>query len=277
MRRLLVAGFGDIARRAAPRLAKRFELQPLLRAQGFDLDRPDSLVFGDVDALLHLAPPPSGGTQDPRTAHLLAALEKCAATPSRVVYVSTSGVYGDCAGAWVDEARPLNPQTERARRRADAEAQLARWCERHGTALVILRTPGIYAPDRLPLDRLRAGVPALVPRDDVYTSHIHADDLARTVARALEDDAPAGTFNACDDTELKMGDWLDVVADYAALPRPRRIGRDAAARSISPSLLSFMGESRRLVNRKLKEVLGVRLQFPTVHEGLRHESALGIH
>jgi nucleoside-diphosphate-sugar epimerase len=277
MRRLLVAGFGDIARRAAPQLAKRFELQPLLRAQGFDLDRPDSLVFGEVDALLHLAPPPSGGTQDPRTTHLLAALEKCTASPARVVYVSTSGVYGDCAGAWVDEARPINPQTERARRRADAEAQLARWCGRRGAALVILRAPGIYAKDRLPVERLRAGVPALAPQDDVYTSHIHAEDLARTVVRALEDDAPAGTFNACDDTELKMGDWLDVVADYAALPRPRRIRRDAAAQSISPSLLSFMAESRRLVNLKLKETLGVRLQFPTVHEGLRHESALGIH
>ena len=277
MKRLLIAGFGDVARRALPRLALRFRVQPLIRAEGNDLDRPDSLVVERPDAVLHLAPPPSNGVQDPRTANLLAALERCGARPARIVYVSTTGVYGDCAGARIDESRPVAPQTDRGRRRVDAEAQLRRWCEEHGSALVVLRTPGIYALDRLPLERLRSGVPALVTRDDVYTNHIHADDLAGALLRALDEDAPAGIFNACDDTELKMADWLDLVADHAGLPRPRRITREVAAQCISASLLSFMGESRRLVNRKLKEVLGVRLQFPTVHEGLRHESALGIH
>jgi nucleoside-diphosphate-sugar epimerase len=277
MKRLLIAGFGDVARRALPRLAVRFRVKPLIRAEGCDLDRPDSLALEKPDALLHLAPPPSTGVRDPRTANLLAALERCGARPARVVYVSTSGVYGDCAGARIDESQPVAPKTDRARRRLDAEVQLGLWCERHGAALVILRAPGIYAADRLPLERLRSEMPVLTSRDDVYTNHIHAEDLARAVVRALEDDAPAGVFNACDDSELKMADWLDLVADHAGLPRPPRIPREAAAQYVSASLLSFMGESRRLVNRKLKEVLGVRLQFPTVHEGLRHESALGIH
>lgn len=277
MKRLLIAGFGDVARRALPRLAMRFMVKPLIRAEGCDLDRPDTLVLGNPDAVLHLAPPPSTGARDPRTANLIASLEGCGARPARVVYVSTSGVYGDCAGARIDESRPVAPQTDRARRRVDAEAQLSRWCERRGAALVVLRAPGIYATDRLPLERLRSGVPVLVAPDDVYTNHIHADDLARAVVRALDDDAPAGVFNACDDTELKMADWLDLVADHAGLPRPPRVTREASATCIPASLLSFMGESRRLVNRKLKEVLGVRLQFPTVHQGLRHESALGIH
>jgi len=277
MKRLLIAGFGDIARRALPRLAMRFEVKPLIRAEGCDLDRPRSLALEKPDAVVHLAPPPSTGARDPRTANLLDALDSCGARPARFVYVSTSGVYGDCAGARIDESRPVAPRTDRARRRVDAEAQLSRWCERHGAALVILRAPGIYAPERLPLERLRSGVPVLISPDDVYTNHVHAEDLARAVVRALEDDAPAGIFNACDDTELKMADWLDLVADYAGLPRPRRVTREASATCIPASLLSFMGESRRLVNRKLKEVLGVRLQFPTVHEGLGHESALGIH
>lgn len=277
MKHLLVAGFGDIARRALPLLATRFHVTALARAQGFDLDRPDSLALPQADALLHLAPPPSAGSADSRTTNLLVALEKCGAPPERVVYVSTSGVYGDCGGARVDESRPIAPRTDRGLRRADAEAQLRRWCALRAVALVVLRVPGIYAMDRLPLERLRAGVPALVPEDDVYTNHVHADDLARIAGRALEPDAPAGTFNASDDTELKAGDWFDVVADHAGLPRPPRIRREAARERIAPEHLSFLAESRRLVNRRLKEVLGARLRYATVHEGLKRESAVGIH
>src|SRR5205823_7806824 len=112
------------------------------------------------------------------------------------------GVYGDCAGERVAETRRVNPQTPRARRRADAERQLTQWCAARGATLIILRVPGIYAPDRLPLERLRARVPVLRREDDVYTSHVHADDLAAVVARALESDAPEGIYNAADDTDL---------------------------------------------------------------------------
>lgn len=270
MKRLLVAGFGDIARRALPLLAPRVEVRALSRRHGLDLDRPESLAPAAAwaDALLHCAPPPPSGEADPRTANLLAALERGRILPGRVVYVSTSGVYGDCAGAVVDETRPVNPQSARARRRVDAERQLARWCAVHGVALVILRAPGIYAADRLPLDRLRAGTPAFLAGDDVYTNHIHADDLASIAARALSPEAPPGTYNACDDTRMKMGDWLDLVAERFALPRPRRLARAEAAQRIPAELMAFMRESRRLDNRKMKEALGIRLSYPTVFDGL---------
>lgn len=272
MERLLIAGFGDIARRALPRLEHRFAAVRLARAFGLDLDRPDSLILEPVDAVLHCAPPPGEGETDSRTAHLLAALEKARILPARVVYVSTSGVYGDCRGERVDEARPAAPATARARRRLDAETRLARWCSAHAVSLVVLRAPGIYAADRLPLARLRAGTAVLRPEDDVYTNHIHADDLAAAAARALEDEAPPGTYNVSDDTQMKMGDWLDLVADRHGLPRPPRVARREAHTRIPAALLSFLGESRRLDNRRMKQFLGVRLQYPTVHEGLKHDA-----
>jgi nucleoside-diphosphate-sugar epimerase len=269
MNKLLIAGYDDIARRAAPRLEARYAVQPLSRRHGFDLDRPETLAgLRGADAVLHCAPPPNTGTQDTRTRHLLAALAKGRILTARVVYVSTSGVYGDCGGARVDESRAVHPQTDRARRRVDAERQLAQWCSERGVVLVILRVPGIYAADRLPLERLRAGTPVLRAEEDVYTSHVHAQDLAAIVVRALEDAAPAGTYNASDDSEIRMGDWFDLVAERAGLPPPPRIARAEAAGRIAPELLSFMSESRRLANRRMKEILGVRLRFPTVFEGV---------
>src|SRR5690349_2284956 len=255
MQHLLVVGYGDIARRAAPLLAPRFAIRALSLHGGFDLDQPASLTLTGADALVHCVPPPPQGERDTRTAHLLAALDAQRLAPKRLVYIGTSGVYGDCAGARVAETRPLDPQTPRARRRADAEHQLGEWCAARGAALVILRAPGIYAPDRLPLERLRACVPVLCAEDDVYTSHIHADDLATVVARALEADAPAGVYNAADDSELLLGDWLDIVADHAGLPRPPRVPRARIAGLVPPALLSFMQESRRLDNARLKQVL----------------------
>jgi nucleoside-diphosphate-sugar epimerase len=277
MNRLLIAGCGDIARRALPNLGTRYEIRILSRANGMDLDRPESLAtLAPADAVLHSAPPPQTGVTDTRTANLLAALENRRILPTRFVYISTSGVYGDCAGALVDETRAVNPQSARAGRRVDAEQQLALWCKSRRVALVVLRAPGIYASDRLPLDRLRAGTPVLRGADDVYTNHIHAEDLAGCCLRALEDDAAAGIYNASDDSHLKMGEWFDLIADRAGLPRPPRIARSEAVGRIPPALLSFMSESRRLDNTRLKRDLGVRLRFATVREGLEHEHAAGI-
>lgn len=275
MRRLLIAGLGDIARRATPLLERRYAIVALQRP-AFDLDQGPALAPQAAHALLHCVPPAPIGDRDVRTANLLAALDAARVTPRRVVYLSTSGVYGDCRDERVDESRAPQPKTARAHRRLDAERQLEQWSERRGAALIILRVPGIYAAERLPLERLRAGLPALRAEEDVYTSHIHADDLAAIAARALEDDAPAGIYNAADDTEMRMGDWLDLVAEHAGLPRPPRVARAAIGELLPAAMLSFMQESRRLDNRRLKAVLGVRLRYPTVKEGLRHEHALGI-
>lgn len=276
MKQLLVAGYGDIARRAEPDLAHAFRVERLARRLGRDLDRPETLQIEGTHALLHCAPPPASGDTDTRTANLLAALAKASILPTRVVYVSTSGVYGDCAGERVDESRPIAPHTARARRRADAERRLGDWCAEHRAALTILRAPGIYAEDRLPLASLRERAPVLRAEDDVYTNHIHADDLARAVVRALEEEAPAGVYNIADDSELRMADWMDLIAARHGLPRPPRLSRAEIERSVAPERYSFMSESRRLDNTRMKRVLGLQLRYPTVHEGLAHAHALGV-
>ena len=188
--------------------------------------------------------------------------------PRRFVYISTSGVYGDCAGERVDETRPPRPQTDRAVRRLDAERALSEWGARNRFEVVILRVPGIYAPDRLPTDRIARGIPVLRAEDDVYTNHIHADDLAAIVVAALESPRAAGVYNASDDSATRMGDWFDRVADHAGLARPPRISRTEASQRVPAELLSFMSESRRLSNERMKDELGVRLRYPTVAEGL---------
>ena len=272
-------GCGDIAMRAARLLSPAYRLYGLtrrteqhaaLRAAGVtplpgDLDRPRTLARLRLSpwAVLHCAPPPAAGTDDPRTQHLLAALASARSLPRCLVYVSTSGVYGDCAGSRVPETRPCAPGTPRAERRAAAEARLRRWCGAGGGRLAILRAPGIYAADRLPLDRLRQGTPALAPDDDVHTNHIHAEDLARACVAALTRGLPQRAYNISDDAELKMGEYFDLVADAFHLPRPPRIAGGAAAGVIPPMLLSFMRESRRLVNARAKRDLRWRLLYPT--------------
>lgn len=276
MKQLLVAGYGDIARRALPDLEHAFRVERLSRSLGRDLDRPETLKLDGAHALLHCAPPPATGDTDTRTANLLAALAKTGILPGRIVYVSTSGVYGDCGGERVDETRQVAPRTARAKRRADAERRLAAWCAEHRAALVVLRAPGIYAEDRLPLALLRERAPVLRAEEDVYTNHIHADDLARAVVRALEDDAPPGVYNIADDSELRMADWMELVAARHGLPRPPRLARGEIERSVSPERYSFMSESRRLDNARMKRVLGLRLRYPTVYEGLAHAHAVGV-
>ncbi len=237
-----------------------------------NLDDPTTLgrLSGLADSVLHLAPPPLQGRTDPRTRVLLQVLSRRAA-PARFVYMSTTGVYGDCQGQWVSESRPVNPQTDRARRRVDAEQAVRAWARRTGTVATLLRVPGIYAPDREggdPRDRVRRRTPSLVPEEDGYTNHIHADDLARIVLAALHHGAPLRAYNTSDDGLLRTGDHYDHVADLCGLPRPARITWAQAREQLSPMQLSFWGESRRLVNRRMKAELGVRLRYPTVERAL---------
>ncbi|OGA19111.1 MAG: hypothetical protein A3G25_06790 [Betaproteobacteria bacterium RIFCSPLOWO2_12_FULL_63_13] len=289
--RLLVIGCGNVARRALPQWLQHYDVtalvrgpDPALAAAGVhlttgDLDKPQTLLplAGNADLVVHAAPPAESGTKDVRTRNFLAALDgrsgpsrakrkSGAMLPQRVVYISTSGVYGDCGGDYVDESRSRNALTDRARRRVDAEIRISRWCGERGIALVILRVPGIYASDRLPLAQLERGTPVLTDEDDVYTNHIHADDLAAILTLALS--RGEGVYNANDDSEMKMGTYFDLVADRMDLPRPPRVSRASAPGRISPLMLSFMSESRRLVNRRIKCDLGIRLRYPTVYEGL---------
>ena len=290
---LLIIGCGNIALRAAPLLQPRYRLLGLYRkpeqrarlcSLGIrpifgDLDIPDSLdkLAGTAHAVIHLAPPPNKGRRDTRTTNLLAALArrpkvKGSMLPQRFIYISTSGVYGDCKGAVINETRLINPQTSRAVRRADAERQVRNWGSRNGVQVSILRVPGIYAGDRLPFVRLRDGTPALIPEEDSYTNHIHADDLARIIVAALRYGRPGRIYHACDDSTLKMGEYFDLVAERFGLPRPPRIPRAHAPGRISPEMLSFMQESRRLINTRIKRELHVSLRYPTVGRCLAGEA-----
>jgi nucleoside-diphosphate-sugar epimerase len=190
--------------------------------------------------------------------------------PRRIVYISTTGVYGNCNGEWIDETRPLKPESARAARRVDAEQQLRKWGRRHRVAITVLRAPGIYAADRLPVERLRRRTPVLIKEDDVFTNHIHADDLAAAVISAMRQKWPKRfrVFNVVDESHLRMGDYFDQVADAVGLPRPPRISRMEAAEKIAPTLLSFMRESRRICNSRLKRELKVVLRYPTLASAL---------
>jgi nucleoside-diphosphate-sugar epimerase len=252
---------------------RRAEEIPRLRAHGVtpvvaDLDDFASLrrLALAPYAVLHCAPPPSEGRDDPRTQKLVAALTRARIIPQRFVYISTSGVYGDCAGARIDETRLRKPQSPRARRRVAAEDRLREWSARNAVAMSILRAPGIYSDARLPLDRLKQGTPVLVPDDDVFTNHIHADDLARATVAALFHGRHNRAYNVSDDAEMKMGGWFDLVADAFHLPRPPRVTWEEAEARIAPMLLSFMSESRRIGNARMKRELRVRLAYPTPHK-----------
>ncbi len=308
MMRILIVGSGDIGLRTARLLRGRARVYGLirnpdrasaLRAAGVvpvpgDLDDRASLyrLAGLADHVLHFAPPPAEGDTDTRTRRLIAALggeslarrnphpglkgyghrhgRFLAVRPRpALTYISTTGVYGDCAGAHVPETRPARPNNARAKRRSDAERRLRAWARRSHRRLAILRAPGIYAGDRMPEERVRKGLPALVPEEDIYTNHIHAEDLARLAVAALFHGRPNRIYNAVDDSGLKMGDWFDVVADHLGLPRPPRLERQAVMAAVTPAMRSFLSESRRLSNRRIKAELRFRLRYPTVREGLK--------
>ncbi len=285
----MIVGCGDVGQRVARLLPRNVRLMaltssperlPALRAQRItplqgNLDDAASLrrLAGVATRVVHLAPPPGDQPDwrtDPRTLALLRAL-RLRSLPQSLVYGSTSGVYGDCGGEWVRETRPLKPHTPRAQRRVHAEAHLRLFGRATGTRVHLLRIPGIYAPDReggTPRGRLLKGTPVLRAEDDVYTNHIHADDLARACLAALWRGKPQRASNASDDTQLKMGDYFDLAADLYGLPRPPRLARGTAQEELPLMLLSFMSESRRLDNTRLKQELRLRLHYPTVAIGL---------
>ncbi|QJD30879.1 SDR family oxidoreductase [Methylococcus geothermalis] len=283
-RTVLIVGCGDIGSRVArleraeghgvSGLVRSAQTAARLAAQGIrpvagDLDKPDSLagLKGGWATLYYLAPPPASGADDPRLAALLDGLP-ARQLPDRVVYVSTSGVYGDCGGDWVGEDRPPHPQTGRSRRRRAAEEALTAWSRRHGVTAVILRVPGIYGPGRLPLDRLRAGVPVVREDESPYSNRIHADDLAEVCFAAGWRPAAEGVYNVSDGHPTTMTDYFYRVADRFGLPRPPAISLEEARRVLSPAMLSFLEESKRLDNGRMTRELRPKLFHPDLESGL---------
>jgi len=234
-----------------------------------DLDRLvdiPRLPLAGVD-LFYFIPPPRDGEQDPRVASLIQSFER-QGHPRRVVYLSTTGVYGDCGGAWVDERRPVAPRVPRALRRWDAEQRFRRWRELSGGELVILRVAGIYGPGKLPLERLRKGVPMVRVSEAPYSNRIHIDDLQQVCVVAMACGRDGAVYNVSDGHPSTMIDYFDRIADLAGLPRPPQIPLAEAEGRLSPGMLSYMRESRRLDNRLMREQLGVALKYPDLEHGL---------
>ncbi len=282
---VFIAGCGDIGRRIAAlhrargdvvgALARSQASERLLQTLGV------AAVMGDLDDAhslgkfaLHQAetyyfvPPPEHGESDPRMEHFLAALDR-GSLPKKIVYISTSGVYGDHRGGWVTEQTPPAPQTSRAKARLAAETALLGWSRRTHVPVVILRVGGIYGPGRLPIERIRRAAPLVRREEAPYTNRIHADDLARACLAAMERGAPGGIYNVCDGEHGPMTDYFNAVADAHGLPRPPLVSLAEAQKVFSPGMLSYLNESRRMDNRRMREELGVTLIYPTLEQGLK--------
>jgi len=260
---------GLVRRQANADALGRSGIAPVVCDLDRPVDEPPAAAAGGT--VFYLVPPNREvDDDDPRLRHFLAACGE--AVPRRLVYLGTSGVYGDCGGAWVDEARTPAPTTRRARRRLAAERIAAEWCAARGTERIILRVGGIYGPGRLPLDRL-ADMTVICPDEAPWSNRIHVDDLVTTLQAAALHGRDGRVYNVADGQPTTMTDYLYRVADAAGLPRPPCVPMARADTELSPGMLSFVRESRRLDTRRLREELAIRLRFPTLAEGLAH--ALG--
>ena len=288
MNAVFIVGCGDIGRRVAALclaqgqavtgLVQSATSAALLRQLGItplqaDLDDPAALRALDCagQAIYYFAAPPVDGEIDPRMAHFLTGIA-VDRLPQRIVYISTTGVYGDCGGAWITEDQPVNPRTPRGKRRLDAENALRAWSAQTGVPIVILRVPGIYGPGRLPAERIRKALPVLREEDAPYSNRIHADDLARVCVAAMQRGTPGTVYNVADNQPTTMSHYFNRIADTLGLPRPPAVSMSEAREKLTAAMLSFIEESRRIDNRKMREELGVALQYPNLESGF---AALG--
>lgn len=283
MNRVWIMGCGDIGRRVA-RLYQSQGVQATgwVRGQAslaLGEQAGISMRLGDLDQgcffprnafeqaeIFWFMPPSNQGLTDSRLRRFLLAVQKA---PKRIVLISTTGVYGDCAGRWIDESEPVKPGVDRAKRRVDAELALQEWGENYQCDWVILRVPGIYSAERLPLERLKRAEPVLLESEAPWTNRIHADDLARIAARAMEVAPQHSIYNACDGHPSTMTDYFNQLADFAQLARPPQVSLAEASQLVSAGMLSYLQESRRIHNDKLLTELKIQLLYPSLVDGLK--------
>ncbi|WP_353570702.1 NAD-dependent epimerase/dehydratase family protein [Candidatus Albibeggiatoa sp. nov. BB20] len=230
-----------------------------------DLDQVETLgnLPSQVDTLFYFAPPSAQGICDTRISHFLS---QFTAKPKKAILISTTGVYGDCQGAWIDETRGLNPQTDRAKRRADAEQQWQQWAEQQQIDWVILRVAGIYGAQRLPIARLKHGLSVLDEAIAPYSNRVHVDDLVNACIAASQ--AGQGIFNITDGNPTTMTDYFNQVAIAMNLPLPSTLSREQAEQQLSPEMNSYLAESKRIDNQKMQQVLQVIPKYSTLQQGL---------
>lgn len=243
---------------------RALEVQVLQR----DLDQDDLQLPTREAEVYYFAPPPGEGDTDPRMRRFLASLQQTG-LPHRILYISTSGVYGDCQGAWIDESQPINPGTPRGRRRADAEQSLQAFMQDSAVPVVILRVPGIYGPGKLPLARLKQGLPLLRAEDAPFTNRIHADDLVAACLAAMACGEPGTAYNVADGQPSNMADYFNRIAAVFELPPPPTVTREEAKTALTQGMQAFMNESKRLDVTRLRSELGVQLKYDVLETGLQ--------
>ena len=289
-RHVLIAGCGYVGQRLAQRLQAQFDVTGLvrssqrvaelehagIRAIAIDLDRvragvaiPERL---DQEAILYLTPPPVLGESDLRLDRFL---QLATVPPLTFVYMSTTGVYGDTAGAVVDESSAVKPRTDRARRRVSAEEMTRVWCNERRVRRVVLRVPGIYGPQRLPMERLQHLEPVVREREAGINNRIHVDDLVEACARAIANPEARGVYNVTDGQPFSSTAFINLVAKAAGLPAPPQVSMEEAQLTFSPERLSFLNESRRVSNERMLKHLGVVLKYADVEKGIRASLAEG--
>jgi nucleoside-diphosphate-sugar epimerase len=278
-------GYGDIGRRVASHYTQQGQhITAICRTAAadsntttlkVDLDEDqqpvrDWLAANPSSQVYWFAPPQKHGITDKRIKQFCQALSN--SKIKRFVYISTTAVYGDCQGRWIDEEEPLKPGTDRGKRRQNAEQCLQIAAKEHDFELVILRVPGIYGPGRWPLARLNKGLPVLKETESPYTNRIHQDDLANICIAAMHK-APVKTgewraYNCSDGQPSTMTDYFNRIADAFDIPQPPQLPRAEAEQQLTPGMLSFMNESKRLVSERLKEELQVSLRHPELKSAL---------
>jgi len=283
--RALIVGCGYVGQRLATRLADTYHVTATVRSPqrvaeletagiktaALDLDQVrDSAWFqnqAQPAAVFYLAPPPPHGESDIRLDRFL---RLTTVAPLAFIYISTTGVYGDTGGELVDESSPVNPMTDRARRRVSAEEMTRVWCTERGVRRVVLRVPGIYGPGRLPIERLQRGEPTLDPQDAGLTNRIHVDDLVEACTAAALAPQACGVYNITDGNATSSTAFLDRLAELAGLPSAPRISLDEAQLTLSPERLSYLNESRQVSNQRMLTHLRVKLRYGNLDDGLRH-------
>jgi nucleoside-diphosphate-sugar epimerase len=281
---IVIVGCGDIGTKVAQKyLAQGHKVSALVRSESSvhrlnllniavyqaDLSQPLTMHLPAIDSqLFYFAPPPSQGVTDSHTLHLLQMLNDSEQLPKRIVYISTTGVYGDCQGRWITEDEPTNPQADRARRRLDGEQQLLAFGKLTGVEIIILRVAGIYGPGKLPLKRLQQGQPVIRQDQSPYTNRIHSADLVKIAMAAMQRGTPGAIYHACDGHPGTMTGYFKEIARRAGLPAPPEISLQQGNTKLSPGMMSYMRESRRLSNKKTLQELNITLDYPTLEKGL---------
>ena len=294
MKSVLIIGCGDIGRRVAKLcqqksatvygLARRDKSSKALQSVNIspvmgDLGLLESLN-GDLSAhckgadVYYFAPPPSVGSTDPYIQNFLVVLT-AKNLPAKFVLISTTAVYGDCQGKWITEEQPVNPQTDRGLRRLDAENTLRGWSEKTGVPVVILRVGGIYGPGRLPIERLKKGLPILKEEESPFTNRIHQDDLAQICVAAAEHgkngESNVEIYNVSDGQPSTMSYYFKAVAKAQGLPQPPEVTKSKAEKVMTAGMLSYLKESRKLDNKKMLKDFDINLFYKDLEAGLQNE------